>query len=453
MFDFIWNISFFIIAIGILVTFHEYGHFWVARKCNVKVERFSIGFGKALWRRVDKHGTEFVIAAIPLGGYVKMLDERVDDVQPEDRHKTFNAKSVYQRIAIIAAGPLANFLLAAVAFYFVFLIGSAEIKPVIGGLSPASIAETAKLPKNSIIVEIDGRTVRTWQEVNMALVSTIGNESVVIKTKSFDTQKIDTNNVSLLGWNYEPEKMTAIRSLGLVPFIPKGSCVIAEVVKGSAAELHGLIKGDVLVELNGDELEPGCSGFSRNIQKSPNADIALVIIRNKVEQIIPLKLGSKLFEGSRVGSLGVQIKFLPEKWPESHQFNLTYGVFESVSMGLMKTWDVTLLSFKMIGKLVTGDISAKNLSGPIGIAQGAGNSAGVSFVYFLSFIAFFSINLGIFNLLPLPVLDGGHLLYYLIELLTGKPVPDKVQEVGFRFGAIALFSLMAFALLNDISRL
>ena len=451
MFDFLWNISSFIIAIGVLVTFHEYGHFWVARKCGVKVLRFSIGFGKALWRKTDKHGTEFVIAAIPLGGYVKMLDERVDEVKPEDKAYSFNSKNVYQRIAIIVAGPLANFLLAIIAFYFAFLIGTPSVKPVIAEIKPNSIAAEAELPVNVQIVEIAGKKILDWQDVNMALVAKVGHESIEIKTKAFDSQYISHSTLNIKAWQYEPEKASSIESMGITPFIPQGSCEILQVSPASPAQLSGLQAGDVILALNSVNVNQRCEHFNENIQKQPDEVIELKITRNGLEKLLTIKLASKEHQGKTIGFLGVTRA--RDAWPDSHKFELRYGFFESLNQSLNKTWDVTVLSFDMIGKLITGDISAKNLSGPIGIAQGAGNSAGVGFVYFLGFIAFFSINLGLFNLLPLPVLDGGHLLYYLIELLTGKPVPEKFQEIGFRFGALALFSLMAFALLNDISRL
>ncbi|MGJ8693302.1 MAG: sigma E protease regulator RseP [Thalassotalea sp.] len=451
MFEFFWNISAFIVAIGVLVTFHEYGHFWVARKCGVKVERFSIGFGKPLWKKKDRFGTEFVLAAIPLGGYVKMLDERVDEVAPEDKDKTFNSKSVYQRIAIIAAGPMANFLLAFVAFYFAFLIGSPAVKPVIGKIIPASIAEQAQLPSGHQIIEVAGRTVFTWQDVNLALVTQIGNAQVNVKTKSFDSQYQHKSTLDLSAWQYQPEDGSALTSLGITPFYPKGTCRISAVSPNSAADLAGMMPDDIIHSLNGERQNQYCEDFTKQIQSLPEQNVVLLVERNGAEKELMVKLDVSERNGQKIGLLGVGIA--REAWPENHRFELKYGFFESIEKSLNKTWNVTVSSFEMIGKLITGNISAKNLSGPIGIAQGAGNSAGVGFVYFLGFIAFFSINLGLFNLLPLPVLDGGHLLYYLIELLTGKPVPEKFQEIGFKFGAIALLSLMAFAILNDISRL
>jgi regulator of sigma E protease len=451
MFDFIWNLMFFIVAIGILVTFHEYGHFWVARKCGVKVERFSIGFGKALWRTKDKYDTEYVIAMIPLGGYVKMLDDRVDDVLPEDKNRTFNSKSVYQRIAIIAAGPIANFLLAIVAYYFVFLIGTPSIKPVIGVITPQSISAKSNLPINSQLIEISGQRVTNWQDVNMAFVAKIGDDSVEISTRTFDSQHIYTHTLDIKNWQYQPDKEAAFTSLGIEPYRPQGTCEIAQVQKGSPAEKAGIQLGDTLISVNQKIVTKNCINFTETIQSLASHSISLTVLRDGKNKQLFVDLADKQVNDEIVGYLGIGRKFAA--WPEEYTFDLTYGLFDALLMSLQKTWDISVFSFDMIGKLITGDVSMKNLSGPIGIAQGAGSSAGYGFVYFLSFIALFSINLGIFNLLPLPVLDGGHLLYYLIELLTGKPVPEKVQELGFKIGAFALFSLMAMALLNDLSRL
>jgi len=450
MFEFIWNLASFVIALGILVTVHEYGHFWVARKNGVKVERFSVGFGKALWRKTSIDGTEYVVAMIPLGGYVKMLDERVDDVSEQDKDKTFNSKSVYQRIAIIAAGPFANFAFAILAFYLMFLIGVPSIKPIIGDISVDSIAAHAQVPNNVRIVEVAGRETKDWQDVNLALVGEIGSDSIVIKTKSSDSQYVSSHKLLTKEWQFSPEKTSALTSLGITPYRPNVYNELARVGKDSPAEKSGLQVGDKLIALNGEPLAEGWLDFAKKIKLYPNQAVDITIERAGDEQVI--KVTPKGVEQNKklIGYLGVSPK--ADSWPQEYRIEISYGLFSAIGESVKRTWNLVTLSFDMIGKLITGDVSVKNLSGPIAIAQGAGDSAGYGFVYFLGFLALISINLGIINLLPLPVLDGGHLLYYVIELLTGKPVPENIQEAGFKFGALALLALMGIALFNDFSR-
>jgi regulator of sigma E protease len=450
MFDLLWNTASFVIALGILVTVHEYGHFWVARKNGVKVERFSVGFGKAIWRKKALDGTEYVVAMIPLGGYVKMLDERVDDVPEQDKDKAFNRKSVYQRIAIIAAGPFANFAFAIFAFYLMFLIGVPSIKPIIGEVTPNSIVAQAQVPNNVEIVEVAGNKVRDWQDVNLALVGEIGSESIILKTKTSGSQFVKSYRLNTQSWQFSPEKVSALTSLGITPFRPKVHNEILQVSPDSPAYEAGLQVGDILLALNGEVLAEGWIDFTQKIKRFPDQEVTLTIKRlgnQKTLLITPKGIDNN---GKLVGYLGVSPK--ADQWPNEYKIELSYGVFSALEESLVRTWNLVTLSFNMIGKLITGDVSVKNLSGPIAIAQGAGDSAGYGFVYFLGFLALISINLGIINLLPLPVLDGGHLLYYLIELLTGKPVPENIQEAGFKFGALALLALMCIALFNDFSR-
>ena len=451
MLDFLWNLSSFIVALGILITVHEYGHFWVARKNGVKVERFSIGFGTPLWRKTDKHGTEYVIALIPLGGYVKMLDERVDDVAPEDADKTFNCKSVYQRIAIIAAGPLANFAFAIFAFYLMFLIGLPSVKPIIGNILPNSIAAQAQLPDNVEIVSVANKVTSDWQDVNLALIGEIGSKTIDIQTKSSDSQRINKLTLNTQGWTFSPEKMSAMESLGIKPFSPQVYSELAHVAKDSPAEQAGLLIGDILISLNEQSIDGNWQQFSDEIKKFPNQQVNVTIKRDNVIKVLTVTPDAIERNGVRIGYLGVSPKV--DQWPSEYLIDISYGPIDAIGQSITRTWNLVTLSLNMIGKLLTGDVSVKNLSGPISIAQGAGNSAGYGLVYFLGFLALISINLGIINLLPLPVLDGGHLLYYIIELLTGKPVPEKIQEVGFKFGAMALLGLMSIAIFNDISRL
>ncbi len=450
MYELIWNLASFVIALGILVTVHEYGHFWVARKNGVKVERFSVGFGKALWRKVGQDGTEYVVAMIPLGGYVKMLDERVDQVSAKDKDKTFNGKSVYQRIAIIAAGPFANFAFAIFAFYLMFLIGVPSIKPIVGEIVPQSIAAQAKLESNSEIVEVAGQTVRDWQDVNLALIGEIGSKSIIVKTKSADTQYVKTHHFDTKNWQFSPDKESALTSLGLYSFRPKVHNELAVIGKDSPAEKGGLAVGDKLIAINDDFLIAGWADFAKEIKQYPDQLVNITVEREGKQLVLQVKPKGIDSNGKLIGYLGVSPK--ADDWPAEYKIDLSYDVFSALPESIARTWNLITLSFDMIGKLITGDVSVKNLSGPIAIAQGAGDSAGFGFVYFLGFLALISINLGIINLLPLPVLDGGHLLYYVIELLTGKPVPENIQEAGFKFGGLALLALMAIALFNDFSR-
>jgi regulator of sigma E protease len=451
MFEFVWNLLSFIVALGILVTVHEYGHFWVARKNGVQVDKFSIGFGPALWRKKDKKGTEYIIALIPLGGYVKMLDERVDEVNEADLGKTFNRKTVYQRIAIIAAGPFANFAFAIFAFYLMFIIGVPSIKPIIGDIAVGSIAEQAQLPVGSEIISVSGMKTQDWQDVTLALMSNMGSDSITIEAKLAGNQYIKSYLLQTTNWIVAPEKESPLTSIGIQPYRPKVTNVLGGVEKNSPAALAGLQAGDVLISINGQSINNEWLVFSEKIKQYALVETTLMINRNGDNKTLKITPDSKMKAGQPIGYIGVAPKFEP--WSESAKVTIHYGVVDALGQSIDKTWNLVTLSFSMIGKLLTGDLSVNNLSGPIAIAQGAGSSAGYGFVYFLSFLALISINLGIINLLPLPVLDGGHLFYYFIELVTGKPVPDNIQEAGFKFGAIILFTLMFVALSNDFSRL
>lgn len=451
MIEFIWNLASFVVALGILITVHEYGHFWVARKNGVQVDRFSIGFGKAIWRKVDRHGTEFVIAMIPLGGYVKMLDSRVDEVSEEQISRTFNAKSVYQRIAIIAAGPFANFAFAIVAFYIMFLIGVPSVKPIIGEVEVGSIAAKAKLPKQGEIIAISGQKTVDWQDVNLALVSSIGDKEITFTVKQANRTTSQEFTLNTDNWSFAPEKESAMASLGFMPFRAETQTKLALVAKGSPAEKAGLKAGDELLSIANENIEGQWLRFSEQIKLYPEQNVLVEVLRNGETITLDVFPEAKKIQNKVVGYLGVQPISAP--YPQEYLFDHQYGPIAAIEQSVQKTWNLVVLSFDMIGKLFTGDVSVKNLSGPISIAQGAGSSADYGLVYFLGFLALISINLGIINLLPLPVLDGGHLFYYFIELLTGKPVPEKIQEIGFKFGTIALLSLMSIAIFNDLSRL
>ncbi|NMP16805.1 sigma E protease regulator RseP [Thalassotalea sp. Y01] len=452
MFEFLWNLGSFVVALGLLVTVHEYGHFWVARKCGVRVERFSVGFGKTLWRRFDKQGTEYVVALIPLGGYVKMLDGRVDDVSEADKPYAFDGKSVYQRIAIVAAGPIANFLFAIVAFYIMFLIGMTNLKPIVGEVEANSIAAQAGITSESEIISIADKRTLDWQAVNMGLVGHIGDPKIEIETRASDTTYVQKHTLDTRDWQFEPSETTAMQSLGFSPFMPEIMPIVARVVENQAAANAGILLEDEIIAVNGQKIDGNWQRFVDTIVQNPNRSVAITVVRAGQEQTINVLVGTQTDnEGRSLGYVGLSPTLSP--WPESHKVEIAYGPIEAAGKAVDSTWNLIVLSFDMIGKLFTGQVSVNNLSGPIAIAQGAGSSAGVGLVYFLSFLALISVNLGIINLLPLPILDGGHLLYYSIELVTGKPVSEKVQEIGFKIGALVLLTLMSIAIVNDVSRL
>ncbi|MBB1329835.1 sigma E protease regulator RseP [Pseudoalteromonas sp. SR43-7] len=450
MFDFFWNLGSFILALGILVAIHEYGHFWVARKMGVKVLRFSIGFGKPLLKWHDKYNTEYVIAAIPLGGYVKMLDERVDDVPANQRHLSFNAKSVQARIAIVAAGPMANFLFAIFALAVMYMVGVQSVKPVIGSITEGSRAEQAGIMPSQHIIKIGDDDITTWQDATFALMSNLGEESVEVIVRDKNLQpRVKTLNLE--GWKLDQQDVPPLSSLGIVPFRPQATLTIAAVTKDSAAEHANLQVNDTILAVNGETIS-NWQQLVNLITQSANKSLQFSVKRQDTIKAITVTPKGRIDNnGIEQGFLGVAP--VVQQWPDGYVETRHYGPLDSIVRGTKETWRLITLSFDMIGNLITGQVSVKNLSGPVGIAVGAGTSVSYGLVAFLSFLALISVNLGVFNLLPLPVLDGGHLMYYIIELFRKKPVSEKTQEFGFKVGALLLIFLTCFALFNDVSRL
>ncbi|AUC87592.1 zinc metallopeptidase RseP [Alteromonas sp. MB-3u-76] len=449
MLAFFWSLGAFILALGILVAVHEWGHFYVARKCGVQVERFSIGFGKPIWRRQGKSGTEYVIAMIPLGGYVRMLDGRIDDVPPELEEKAFNHKPVLQRMAIIAAGPGVNFIFAFFALWLMYLVGLETVKPVVKAVEDNSIAEIAGVKAGDEIISIDGRRTPDWEAVNLEMVSNIGGENTVVTVRNASNSEKEVT-FNLTTWNFDPDIESPLSSLGLTPFRPDPTLTVGFVGEGSAAQEAGLLPGDKITALNGDELS-SWNALVDVIVDNPGETISLAIERDGQQRTLRATIARRDTAQGQSGYLGVSPTFEP--WPEGYVFTHQYGIIEAIGIALDKTWRLMTLSVEMIGKLLTGDVSVKNLSGPISIAQGAGTSAGYGLAYFLSFLALISVNLGIINLLPLPMLDGGHLMFFIVEWITGKPVPEAVQEWGYRIGGVLLFMIMGIAIFNDIARI
>lgn len=441
--SFLWSLVSFIIVIGVLVSVHEFGHFWAARKCGVKVHRFSIGFGKVLWKRNDKLGTEFAVSAIPLGGYVKMLDERTEEVPVELKYQSFNSKSVLQRAFIIVAGPLANFIFAILAYWVIFVVGMPSVKPVISEVKPNSIAAIAQLEPNSQILAVDGTETEDWESINLLLASKLGNDHLTLTVTPFGEHRMQEKILDLRNWSFDPEKETSFGSLGIKPVSNKIKNILTNVVNDSPAERAGLQVGDTLLRLNGQDID--WQTLVERIQQGGTLD--LQVQRNG--DTLNVTLQPEMKDGRYFAGLAPTV----EPLNEIYRTELKYDILDALWKGVEKTWQLSALTVKVIGKLFTGDLSLSNLSGPISIAKGAGMSSSFGLVSFLSFMALISVNLGIMNLFPLPVLDGGHLMFLAAEGIKGKPVSERVQELCYRVGAALLLTLTVFALFNDFLRL
>ena len=451
----IYSIVAFIVAIGVLVTVHEYGHFWVARKMGVKVLRFSVGFGKPLWlRRAGPDQTEYVIASIPFGGYVKMLDEREDEVPAEDLDRAFNRKSVWRRIAIVVAGPAFNFLFAIVAYYLIFLVGVTGLKPVVGAIAPEAPAYTAGVQPGDLILSVNGIETPTWEKAHFTLLEeSVSSEQLILQVRSDDAEirerVIDIRNLALL----EKEQINLMRDLGLSRWQPVGPPIIDEVIDGGAAAEAALLAGDRIVSLDGIEIET-TGQWVELVRSNAETTMVLRVLRDGERVDLDLTPRSRTEDGETFGFIGVRHRVdVPEAVLEDMRVQERYGPVEGLVAAADKTWRMTWLTLKVLGKLVVGEASVRNLSGPITIADYAGKSARIGLEPFLAFLAIISISLGVLNLLPVPMLDGGHLLYYLVELFKGSPVSEQTEIVGQKVGIVLLFCLMSIALYNDLLRL
>lgn len=447
--EYLWNAFFFVVALGTLVAFHEFGHFWVARKFNVKVHKFSVGFGKALFSHKGKNGTEYILAAIPLGGYVKMLDGRIEEVKPQEQHLAFDLKPVWQRMAIVVAGPAANFILAIFVLWLMFMLGTPTVKPVLSVVPAESIAAKAGLKAGDELKLVAGQNVVDWDTVNLALIGEIGADYLPVEVISKQTGLLEKKQLDIINWNFNPKKESALATLGLVPVYPEALLELGMVQAGMAGFNSGLLKADKLIAIDAKELL-NWPAFVAIVQASPGQALQLKIERQGVEQIVTITPEAKTWpNGETTGYLGVSPKVKPVS--DELKIDLKFGPIDAMVKATERSWQLTELTVVMLGKLLTGEVSVQSLAGPGTIAKGAGMTASIGVAYFLGFLALISINLGVINLFPLPVLDGGHLLYYCIELVTGKPLPTKLQEFGFKVGAALLVVLMAFAIFNDFN--
>ena len=440
-----------LVALGVLVTFHEFGHFWVARRCGVKVLRFSVGFGMPLLRWHDKQGTEFVVAAIPLGGYVKMLDEREGEVPLDQIDQSFNRKTVRQRIAIVAAGPIANFLLALVFFWVLAMLGSDQVRPVIGAVESGSIAAKAGLNPGQEIVAIDGEATSGWGAVNLQLVRRLGESGSLQIVVREQGSTVDTPRELVLNkWLKGAEEPDPIHSLGIRPWRPALPPVLAELDPKGPAQAAGLKTGDRLLALDGRSLDDWQQVVD-TVRKQPDSKIMLRVERDGAQIDVPVTLASRGQSKAPSGYLGAGVKAV--EWPPEMIREVSYGPLAAIGEGARRTWTMSVLTLDSLKKMLFGELSVKNLSGPITIAKVAGASAQSGVADFLNFLAYLSISLGVLNLLPIPVLDGGHLLFYLIEWARGRPLSDRVQGWGIQIGISLVIGVMLLALVNDLGRL
>lgn len=441
----IQNILAVIVVLGLLVTFHEFGHFWVARRCGVKVLRFSVGFGKPLWSTIDRHGTEFAVAAIPLGGYVKMLDEREAPVPEEQLDQAFNRKTVWQRIAIVAAGPIANFLLAIVAYWALFVAGTTTVAPIVGPVTPNSPAAEAGLPQGSEITAIQGDAMRSWEEINLKLVSMIGfNGELEIEARPEGSSASRAYQLPISRYMVRQDPPQPLETLGFVPWRPDVPAVLGQVLEGQAAAEAGLQPGDRITSLNGEPVRDWMQ-FVEIIRDSAGEALRVDYQRNGESGTLTMTPGRNTLEsGVEVGYIGAGAE--PVNWPDELLRDIRYGPIEALGQALSRTGDMVVLTVDAIRKMLVGLISPSNLSGPITIAQISGDSARAGTEAFVSFLAYLSISLGVLNLLPIPVLDGGHLLYYFVEVLRGRPVSEQTQAIGLRIGLAMVGTLMLMAL-------
>ena len=452
MTDLPFYLAAFALVLGVLIVFHELGHYLAARWCGVKVLRFSVGFGNVIWqRRLGRDQTEWAVSLFPLGGYVKMLDEREGDVPPEDAHRAFNRQSVGKRSLIVAAGPLANFLLAIVLYWAIFIYGSQELLPIVGQPPVGSPAAMASLQSGEQVRRIDGQPVATWNDLRwQVLQKAAGQESTELEVINVQGD-IAVRRLYLAAAGEEGWEGDALERLGLRFYRPDLPAVIGKLVAGGPGELAGLQAGDLVLAIDGKKID-NWHELVVTIREAGGRSLHFDVERdgrNFAVDIVPDEISER---GQRIGRIGVAVAETAETRRELRTF-VSYGFFEAGGKALEETWDKSVFSLVMLGKMLTGEVSWKNLSGPVTIADYAGQSAKLGIDYYVKFMALVSISLGVLNLLPIPVLDGGHLMYHMIEVVRRKPLSERAMAIGQQLGLAILFTLMAFAFFNDLNRL
>ena len=445
-------LSFIVAIIGVVVTIllvigvHEFGHFIVARWCGIKVVRFSLGFGKVLLKFNDKRGTEYALSAIPLGGYIKMIDESEGDVAPEDLPYAFNRQPIYKRIAVIAAGPLFNFIFAFLIYWFLFVVGFTTIKPIIGNIAPHSIADDAGLKPKQEILEIDNHPVTSWYGALLKIMQRTGDTgSMQITTKPLNNDKVEVHTLALSNWHIDELKPDPLKSFGIMPYEPEIPAIIGVIQTNSPANRAGLLSMDKIISVDGAPVKDW-TALVAVITKSQGKTVSLQVMRNDKLIILPVLVGTQ----KKQGFLGIGPHYI---FPDDLLRHNQYNVLDAIPHAMYQTQDFIDLNLIVIGKMLTGKISVKSLGGPITIFESAGSALNQGFVPFLSFLAFLSISIGIINIIPIPGLDGGHILFQMIEFIMRRPISERTQVLCFRLGLIMLLLLMTQAIINDFMRL
>ncbi len=445
----LWNLVAFVIAIGIIVPIHELGHYLVARWCGVGVLRFSVGFGRPIlrWKKTPE-STEWVLSAIPLGGYVKMLDEREAAVPAHQLSEAFNRKNVYQRIAIVAAGPIANLLLAILIYWVLLVHGVVEPRAILGMPAPGTAAANAGFAEAEQVVAIDGKPVVSWVDLRWNLLKAATEHqaltlSVIDEDGRRRERTLDTASVQ-----FESDASDPTQQLGISLYRP---AVIGEVALGGAADRSGLKKGDRILGVDGRPVADW-GDLARTIAAAPERTLNFSIVRGGTRVTVDIKPDSVEDKGKRIGRIGVAAGELPG-WRERMTMEVRHAPLQAFRQAANRTWETIGLSLRMMGRMITGEVSARNLSGPLTIADYAGRTARMGIEPYMEYLALISISIGILNLLPVPLLDGGHIMYYLAEILMRRPVSEHAMEIGQRVGFAVLAMLMAFAFFNDVSRL
>jgi len=452
MSNFLYYLAAFAIVLGILIVVHEFGHYLVARWAGVKVLRFSVGFGRTLWsKRIGRDSTEWALGAFPLGGYVKMLDEREEEVPPEDAHRAFNRQPVMRRMAIVAAGPLANFALAILIYWGVFWHGSEELKPVLGTPAVASAAATAGIENGERVLKVAGETVQTWQDMRWTLLRRAVDQysvdlEVVNARSEIAIRHLDVSSARESGWEGD-----ALEKLGILFYRPQIRPVLSKISPDSAAAAADLRAGDEILAI-GDKAVVTWPDVVQTVRQSAGKALDFEVLRDGRHLSIKISPTTVDEHGRKIGRIGAAVSDAGQS-RDDLMTTVRYGPVSALGKAVGETWDQSMFSLVMIGKMITGEVSWRNISGPVTIADYAGQSARLGIDYYLKFLALVSISLGVLNLLPIPILDGGHLLYYVVEIIKRGPLSERTMEIGQQIGLALLLMLMAFAFYNDINRL